>query len=287
MIQSAVAECERLNLKFTDPGFDTDQDFFTHEDDCLFHLHPGPFALGPGSSGASPTPRIQRRDDERAGRIVPSALPSAGPGLPLELTKRHPVLASDGRAPLRDRRRPKAVHRIPWIFERPQFTVDGAYSTALKQGQSGNCWWIAGVTAIAHRKDLMDRICVGRNEKCGVYGFLFFRDGEWTPVVVDDNLYLKRSDFDTEIYDPAGKKATMHRKERQAGSDALYFARCDNVNETWLPLLEKAVRTAPPTRQSVAAAMTTTLTSFHNSMPSCMATTSRWTAGAPARPWRI
>lgn len=30
----------------------------------------------------------------------------------------------------------------------------------------------------------MDKICVARDEECGVYGFVFFRDGEWISTVV-------------------------------------------------------------------------------------------------------
>ncbi len=88
----------------------------------------------------------------------------------------------------------------------------------------------------------MDKICVARNEECGVYGFLFYRDGEWSFTVVDDSLYLTRNDFDYygDRYDSTGKKARESRKRHQTGSEALYFAKCSDPNETWLPLLEKA-----------------------------------------------
>jgi hypothetical protein len=98
------------------------------------------------------------------------------------------------------------------------------------------------VATIAHRKDLMERICVARDEECGVYGFVFQRDGEWISTVVDDNLYLSYADFDifSDGFDSSGKKARHHRKSYQTGSEALYFAHCTDPNETWLPLLEKA-----------------------------------------------
>ena len=88
----------------------------------------------------------------------------------------------------------------------------------------------------------MNKICVERNEDCGVYGFVFYRDGEWIWTVVDDNLYLRSSDFDAlgDNYDPKGVKERKHKKNYQTGSDALYFASCADQNETWLPLLEKA-----------------------------------------------
>ncbi|ENH72571.1 Calpain-9 [Fusarium oxysporum f. sp. cubense race 1] len=139
-------------------------------------------------------------------------------------------------------RRPGSVHRIPWIFENPQFTVGGFSSTDIKQGAGGDCWWLAALATIAHRKDLMKKICVAKDEECGVYGFVFNRDGEWISTVVDDNLYLKHKDFgeDTEVYDATGKKARLYKTQKQTGSESLYFAKCEDPNETWLPLLEKA-----------------------------------------------
>lgn len=89
----------------------------------------------------------------------------------------------------------------------------------------------------------MDKICVARDEICGVYGFVFYRDGEWIWTVVDDNLYLRNSDFDAawgDRYDPTNAKEKKYKDNHQTGSEALYFASCADENETWLPLLEKA-----------------------------------------------
>jgi hypothetical protein len=82
---------------------------------------------------------------------------------------------------------------------------------------------------------------VARDENCGVYGFVFYRDGEWISTVVDDNLYLCEKDFNSDIYDTTGRMSLTHRKHKQTGSDALFFAKCGGTDETWLPLLEKAV----------------------------------------------
>ncbi|PYI28877.1 cysteine proteinase [Aspergillus indologenus CBS 114.80] len=137
---------------------------------------------------------------------------------------------------------PGSVHRVDWIFENPQFTIDGYSNTDIKQGANGDCWWLAAVATICSRQDLMDRICVARDEECGVYGFVFYRDGEWVPTVVDDNLYLSHEDFDFygDRYDSTGRLARQYRRRHQTGSEALYFAKCSDANETWLPLLEKA-----------------------------------------------
>jgi hypothetical protein len=88
----------------------------------------------------------------------------------------------------------------------------------------------------------MEKVCVARDAECGVYGFVFYRDGEWITTVVDDLLYLsnKDSDADFDDYDATGEKARIYKERYQTGSEALYFSKCDSPNETWLPLLEKA-----------------------------------------------
>jgi len=49
-------------------------------------------------------------------------------------------------------------------------------------------------------------------------------------------------DFDAwgDRYDATGEKERKYKERYQTGSEALYFAKCSNANEIWLPLLEKA-----------------------------------------------
>ena len=65
---------------------------------------------------------------------------------------------------------------------------------------------------------------------------------------MDDKLYLSIADYDesndeksnwTEISNRQNAEAE-YREAFQTGSRALYFAQCNDENETWLPLLEKA-----------------------------------------------
>lgn len=89
----------------------------------------------------------------------------------------------------------------------------------------------------------MNRVCVARDEECGVYGFVFHRDGEWVSAIVDDNLYLTYIDFAEghgDVYDPTGEQSRKWRSQNQTGSQALYFSKCSDPNETWLPMMEKA-----------------------------------------------
>ncbi|KAK6343165.1 hypothetical protein TWF718_008538 [Orbilia javanica] len=141
---------------------------------------------------------------------------------------------------------PKAVKRVEDIFDEPSFYKDGVAPGDIRQGSSGDCWFLAAVATITNIPGLLEKICVARDEEVGVYGFVFFRDGEWISSIVDDQLYLSEEDYheaDSDIgYLLFGKatKESVYTEAYLKGSDALYFAKCEDKNETWLPLLEKA-----------------------------------------------
>lgn len=214
-VRRIVRECNRTNEKFTDPDFDIESDWAKN---CLNGLIRGESAgetPATEAEGAAGGPRRSEVAGFRGTRAVGDSSEYYAPG---------------------------SIHRLDWIFESPQFTVDGFSSSDIKQGQNGDCWWLAAVATIAHRRELMDKVCVVRDEEVGVYGFVFYRDGEWIPTVVDDTLYLSSPDFDFfgDWYDSTQKRSREWRKRHQTGSEALYFAQCEDANETWLPLLEKA-----------------------------------------------
>lgn len=247
-VAKIVRECYRTNEKFTDADFDVETDLDGLQN-CLKRLEYESDEEDREKTGGSrsPTSRAPRK-------LSPGLQRRKGLGGTM---RQHGVGVHETYGP-------ESVHRIGWIFQDPKFTVDGFSSSDIQQGSngwlvhqhkcaktrcplianySGDCWWLAAVATIAHRKDLMKKVCVAQNEECGVYGFVFHRDGEWISTVVDDNLYLKYADFNEakpETYDPTGEKARKYRAQNQTGSEALYFAQCDDANETWLPLLEKA-----------------------------------------------
>ncbi|KAK3699315.1 hypothetical protein LTR37_016467 [Vermiconidia calcicola] len=154
---------------------------------------------------------------------------------------------------------PKAVDRIdapPWIkrvediFDKPQFFIDGATAQDVHQGNGGDCWFLAALMAVSAKPDLIESLCVARDEKIGVYGFVFYRDGEWYPEVIDDKLFLCVGDDDVldvvRDWNKDNKEgmALKHDEDKllsqlQRGGEALYFSHCKS-NETWLPLIEKA-----------------------------------------------
>ncbi|KAG0340603.1 hypothetical protein BG000_011645 [Podila horticola] len=112
------------------------------------------------------------------------------------------------------------VKRVGEIFRNPVFYLDGANPDDIKQGAIGDCWHLASLATLANIPGLIEQLCVKKNEKVGVYGFIFFKDGDWVSTVVDDQLCYKID------------QTTLKK--------SLYFSSCAEDRETWLPLLEKA-----------------------------------------------
>ncbi|KAK8041945.1 calpain-13 [Apiospora rasikravindrae] len=242
-----VRECRRTNEKYTDADYDIERD---PENNCLNGLVRD--GGGAGNDAEGDVPPVSAWDVKQSlATLAQSQMLGPNGTVPVDVNALNRFVGSDNfpwgagagnGVSSGEYYSPGSVHRVDWIFESPQFTVNGYSSSDIKQGANGDCWWLAAVATIAHRKDLMERVCVARDEECGVYGFVLQRDGEWVPVVVDDNLYLTSTDFDHygDVYDSTGRKSRQYRKRNQTGSEALYFARCEDPNETWLPLLEKA-----------------------------------------------
>jgi hypothetical protein len=231
-VKRVVKECTRTNEKYTDPDFDIEN---LRNKNCLQGLR---FWYDDQPDATPPSVSASRLGNALSTLVQSNVL--MGDGAPFDFKATASVLNNhfnndDGGGP-------ESVHRVDWIFDDPQFEIDGFSSSDLCQGSNGDCWFIAAVATICSNPELMNKVCVERNEECGVYGFVFYRDGEWIWTVIDDNLYLSYSDFDAwgDQYDPTNVKEKKYKKNKQTGSEALYFASCADENETWLPLLEKA-----------------------------------------------
>ncbi|KIV80694.1 hypothetical protein PV11_08178 [Exophiala sideris] len=153
----------------------------------------------------------------------------------------------DGLSVLGDSMKPKGVKRVTDIFEKPEFYINGPTAGDVRQGRDGDCYLMAALCGLGNKEGLIDKVCVKHDLKVGVYGFVFFRDGEWQHTIIDDKLYLRAPDYDEAqdervVWDDINRadSAEEYRKAHQTGSRALYFAQCSDGNETWLPLLEKA-----------------------------------------------
>jgi hypothetical protein len=142
---------------------------------------------------------------------------------------------------------PLSAKRVPDIFDKPQFYIDGPTANDVRQGRDGDCWLMAALCTLSNKKGLIEKLCVKRDERVGVYGFVFYRDGEWVSEIVDDFLFLTKSDYDDGylervLLDDLERRnpEEAYRKIYQSNSNSLYFAQCQHPQETWLPLLEKA-----------------------------------------------
>ncbi|KAF8749246.1 Cysteine proteinase [Rhizoctonia solani] len=85
---------------------------------------------------------------------------------------------------------PSDVMRVTQIFDEvPALFIDGANWSDITQGRLGDCWFLSALATVSTMEDLIEKICVARDEKVGVYGFIFYRDSGWVDVVIDDLLY--------------------------------------------------------------------------------------------------
>jgi hypothetical protein len=86
---------------------------------------------------------------------------------------------------------PKAVKRVHEIFDKPTFLKDQISPADVKQGNLGDCWLMASLTALANMEVGIQRICVeydtsdfpgncsgiitDKSPEIGIYGFVFHR----------------------------------------------------------------------------------------------------------------
>ncbi|KAI0006901.1 cysteine proteinase [Xylariaceae sp. FL0662B] len=141
---------------------------------------------------------------------------------------------------------PKAVKRVHEIFEKPTF-MKNIDPGDVKQGALGDCWLIASLSALANVEDGVKRACVEYDTRIGIYGFVFYRDGEWIYSIIDDKLYLTSPCWDSpsmqrEMLQQIDREEPekVYRKTYQTGSKALFFGQCKDQHETWVALIEKA-----------------------------------------------
>jgi Calpain family cysteine protease len=240
-VEKISKECRLSNQKYSDPSFKL--------------LNFG-YCLRPLSTYVPPEKTSPREDEPD--RLDP-------PKLTLLVDDREPINLSQFVAPQAEDsneaeedlpgRVPQSVKRVKQIFDEPNFYVDGATADDVRQGDAGDCWFISALSALCSMEakelgNLVERVCVKRDEAVGVYGFVFFRDGEWRSEVVDDTLYLTATDYSKLSYSQEmdyllkyikeSDRAEQYRKIVQSNSDALFYAKSAHKYETWVPLIEKA-----------------------------------------------
>ncbi|KZT25342.1 cysteine proteinase [Neolentinus lepideus HHB14362 ss-1] len=135
------------------------------------------------------------------------------------------------------------VLRIEEIYDKPQFMIDGATGDDLVQGRLSDCWFLSALASVSTIRDLINKICVDHDPVAGVYGFIFYRDGGWVDIIVDDLLFIYAPKYENlpekEKQYFRSDKASYDKMARR-GTKSLYFASSGTENETWVPLIEKA-----------------------------------------------
>ena len=107
------------------------------------------------------------------------------------------------------------------ICEGARLFVEGSSVDDVKQGLVGDCWLAASVACIANKEHLVGKVVphskrqeLDQDGYCGVLLFKFYKQGDWTEVVIDDYLPTKQG--------------------------RLVFMRSSEPAEFWAALLEKA-----------------------------------------------
>ncbi|CCC08950.1 unnamed protein product [Sordaria macrospora k-hell] len=259
-VEKIVQECRRVNQKYRDPHFDLEYDLKTGRRDCLESLSNEniiEFSSSDSDSDYNHLPRPRSRS-HRHRRDYGDRDQGTGTPAKCQIKTQTKVAKGDevaqlspqGRMP-GSKFRPASVKRVGEIFDDPKFYIEGPSANDVRQGRDGDCWLMAALCTMSNKPGLIERICVAHDQDIGVYGFVFHRDGEWFSEIIDDKLYLTRPDYDEAIdrfhmervlWDDRDRPDSeeIYRKTYQSNSGALYFAQCENPNETWLPLLEKA-----------------------------------------------
>jgi hypothetical protein len=180
-VKQAVRDCQRTNEKFTDPDFNLKSNQYGCRNGLYIETAPTTEAT---SSGSGIDPATVGSCLITLGNMVKTQ--ELDPNVAAKVYQGLQGIGASTQAPSGP-----SVHRVDYIFENPEFVIDGYSSSDVQQGSIGDCWWLAAVANVCGVPGLMDRLCVARDVECGVYGFVFHRDGEWISTIVDDNLLLR------------------------------------------------------------------------------------------------
>ncbi|KDR70873.1 hypothetical protein GALMADRAFT_811973 [Galerina marginata CBS 339.88] len=135
------------------------------------------------------------------------------------------------------------VRRVSEIFDSPKFFADKPGSNDIIQGALGDCWFLSALSTMSTAHGLVEKLCIARNEEVGVYGFIFFRNGRWVDVIIDDQLFWTLPKFEElkkEEQDLYHDDKDLYNSIARKGGKGLHFAKSGVAEETWVPLIEKA-----------------------------------------------
>jgi hypothetical protein len=146
------------------------------------------------------------------------------PAAPTSLFKDPDVIPDYAKAnPCEEWVRPKDIADNPVMF------LNGAAPGDVQQGALGDCWFMGSLSVLATRPEMLDRLFVHTEHllDCGFVTCQFYKNGEWQQVIIDTRLPYNR------------------------GYASAIYGHCKDVNEFWLPLIEKAYAKLHKTYESL------------------------------------
>lgn len=115
---------------------------------------------------------------------------------------------------------PKGAKRLTDLFPKCQLFVDGASADDILQGGVGDCFLIGAVSATAaNNRQSIERLFPSYSIEYGVHGVVFYKDGGWEWVIVDDFIATNQG---------------------RSGSSYPLYAAPGTPSEIWPCILEKA-----------------------------------------------
>ncbi|KAH8810297.1 hypothetical protein DL96DRAFT_1505563 [Flagelloscypha sp. PMI_526] len=142
---------------------------------------------------------------------------------------------------------PQETVRITQLCNKPSFFgAQGPHVQDIHQGGVGDCWFLAALSGLTTKQGLIEQLCVARDELVGVYGFIFFRETKWVSVIIDDLIFASTAEW---VALSSNEKSLYHNNQDRYDSfvrksmRGLYFAKGgaeDRLQQTWVPLIEKA-----------------------------------------------
>lgn len=85
------------------------------------------------------------------------------------------------------------VWKRPWdICKNPKFMADGFSRFDVRQGNLGDCWLAAGLSAVCDHRSLLEQVVPMDQSMlenyAGIFHFFFWQYGKWVEVIIDDYL---------------------------------------------------------------------------------------------------
>lgn len=129
-VEKIVRECYRTNEKFTDSDFDIESDFDHFPRNCLDGLE------YENEEAAKNDEAQAAAGSSRSGDVAGVKGPGGDPA-----RRQHRVVVgkqTKNGVEAGEFYSPCAIHRVEWIFQKPQFTIDGYSSSDIQQGGNGS-----------------------------------------------------------------------------------------------------------------------------------------------------